>query len=120
MVAAAASGGDVMVERMRPADLDFLIRKLRNAGCEVVEGASHVRVVAGRPLRAVDVTTWPHPGFASDLQSQFVALMSRAAGTSIISEAIYENRFRVVEELQKLGARIQLQGRSAVVQGPSP
>lgn len=120
MVAAAATGGDVMVERMRPADLDFLIRKLRNAGCSVVEGASHVRVVADRPLRAVDVTTWPHPGFASDLQSQFVALACRAHGTSIISEAIYENRFRVVEELQKLGARIQLQGRSAVVQGPSP
>ncbi len=120
MVAAAATGGDVLVERMRPADLDFLIRKLRNAGCDVVEGASHVRVTAHRPLRPVDVTTWPHPGFASDLQSQFVALMAGAQGTSIISEAIYENRFRVVDELQKLGARIQLQGRSAVVQGPTP
>ena len=119
MVAAAATGGDVRVERMRPADLDFLIRKLRNTGCIVVEGASHVRVTAERPLRAVDVTTWPHPGFASDLQSQFVALATRARGASIISEAIYENRFRVVGELQKLGASIQLQGRSAVVQGPS-
>jgi len=119
MVAAAATGGDVRVERMRPADLDFLIRKLRNAGCSVVEGASHVRVSSDAPLRAVDVTTWPHPGFASDLQSQFVALMSRARGTSIISEAIYENRFRVVGELCKLGAAIQLQGRSAVVHGPS-
>jgi UDP-N-acetylglucosamine 1-carboxyvinyltransferase len=119
MVAAAATGGDVLVERMRPADLDFLIRKLRSAGCDVVEGASHVRVTAARPLRAVDVTTWPHPGFASDLQSQFVALMCGAQGTSIISEAIYENRFRVVGELQKLGARVQLQGRSAVVAGPT-
>jgi UDP-N-acetylglucosamine 1-carboxyvinyltransferase len=119
MVAAAATGGDVLVERMRPADLDFLVRKLRASGCEVVEGASHVRVTAPRPLRAVDVTTWPHPGFASDLQSQFVALMARARGTSIISEAIYENRFRVVPELQKLGARVQLQGRSAVVNGPT-
>jgi UDP-N-acetylglucosamine 1-carboxyvinyltransferase len=119
MVAAAATGGDVRIERMRPADLDFLIRKLRNAGCEVIEGANHVRVTAQRPLRAVDVTTWPHPGFASDLQSQFVALMTRASGTSIVSEAIYENRFRVVSELHKLGAQIQLQGRSAVVTGPS-
>jgi UDP-N-acetylglucosamine 1-carboxyvinyltransferase len=120
MVAAAATAGDVVVERMRPADLDFLIRKLRSTGCRVIEGASHVRVSADRPLRAVDVTTWPHPGFASDLQSQFVALTTRAHGTSIISEAIYENRFRVVGELQKLGARVQLQGRSAVVTGPSP
>jgi UDP-N-acetylglucosamine 1-carboxyvinyltransferase len=119
MVAAAATAGDVFVERMRPADLDFLIRKLRTAGCDVVEGASHVRVTADRPLRAVDVTTWPHPGFASDLQSQFVALMTRAGGVSVISEAIYENRFRVVGELQKLGARVQLQGRSAVVNGPT-
>jgi UDP-N-acetylglucosamine 1-carboxyvinyltransferase len=120
MVAAAATGGDVLVERMRPADLDFLIRKLRNAGCTVVEGASHVRVTAEQALRAVDVTTWPHPGFASDLQSQFVALACQAHGTSIISEAIYENRFRVVGELHKLGARVQLQGRSAVVTGPAP
>jgi UDP-N-acetylglucosamine 1-carboxyvinyltransferase len=119
MVAAAATGGDVLVERMRPSDLDFLVRKLRGAGCEVVEGGRHVRVVASPALRAVDVTTWPHPGFASDLQSQFVALMTQATGTSIVSEAIYENRFRVVEELRKLGAGVTVDGRSAVVHGPS-
>jgi len=120
MVAAAATGGDVLVERMRPVDLDFLVRKLRTAGCEVVEGGRHVEVIAPRDgLRAVDVTTWPHPGFASDLQSQFVALMTQATGTSIVSEAIYENRFRVVDELRKLGAQVSVEGRSAVVRGPS-
>ncbi|HZS15421.1 MAG TPA: UDP-N-acetylglucosamine 1-carboxyvinyltransferase [Candidatus Dormibacteraeota bacterium] len=119
MVAAAATGGDVVVERMRPVDLDFLVRKLRAAGCDVVEGGRHVRVLGTRVLHPVDVTTWPHPGFASDLQSQFVALMTQAAGTSIVSEAIYENRFRVVEELRKLGAHVSVQGRSAVVDGPS-
>ncbi len=119
MVAAAATGGDVVVERMRPVDVDFLVRKLRAAGCEVAEGARQVRVSAAPALRPVDVTTWPHPGFASDLQSQFVALMTQAAGTSIVSEAIYENRFRVVEELRKLGADVVVQGRSAVVHGPS-
>ncbi|HEV7678778.1 MAG TPA: UDP-N-acetylglucosamine 1-carboxyvinyltransferase [Candidatus Dormibacteraeota bacterium] len=119
MVAAAATGGDVVVERMRPSDLDFLVRKLRAAGCEVVEGGRQVRVVAAPSLRPVDVTTWPHPGFASDLQSQFVALMTQATGTSIVSEAIYENRFRVVEELGKLGAEVTVDGRSAVVHGPS-
>jgi UDP-N-acetylglucosamine 1-carboxyvinyltransferase len=119
MVAAAATGGNVAIERMRPVDLDFLVRKLRTAGCEVVEGGRHVQVVGTRPLHPVDVTTWPHPGFASDLQSQFVALMTQAAGTSIVSEAIYEHRFRVVEELRKLGADVAVEGRSAMVHGPS-
>ena len=119
MVAAAATGGDVVIEKMRPVDVDFLVRKLRAAGVEVVEGGRQVRVTGAGRLHPVDVTTWPHPGFASDLQSQFVALMTQAAGTSIVSEAIYENRFRVVEELRKLGAEVSVQGRSAVVRGPS-
>jgi UDP-N-acetylglucosamine 1-carboxyvinyltransferase len=119
MIAAAATGGDVVVEKMRPVDVDFLVRKLRTAGCEVAEGGRQVRVSAAAALRPVDVTTWPHPGFASDLQSQFVALMTQAAGTSVVSEAIYEKRFRVVEELRKLGAAVAIDGRSAVVHGPS-
>ena len=119
MVAAAATGGDVVVERMRPSDVRWLIGKLRAAGCEVVEGSSHVRVSRPGPLLPVDVTTWPHPGFATDLQSQFVALMTQAEGTSIVSEAVFENRFRHVAELHKLGARVAVNGRSAVVDGPA-
>jgi UDP-N-acetylglucosamine 1-carboxyvinyltransferase len=84
----------------------------------VVEGSGHVRVRREGDLRAVDVTTWPHPGFATDLQSQYVALMTQAHGRSVVSEAVYENRFRHVDELRKLGARIMLEGRSAVVDGP--
>lgn len=119
MVAAAATRGDVVTERMRPADVRWLINKLRAAGCDVVEGASHVRVRGTDRLRPVDVTTWPHPGFATDLQSQFVALMTQAQGTSVVSEAVFENRFRHVEELRKLGARIVVEGRSAVITGPT-
>jgi UDP-N-acetylglucosamine 1-carboxyvinyltransferase len=118
MVAAAATGGDVVVDHMRPGDVYWLIRKLRAAGCDVTEGAGRVRVRRDRPLLAVDVTTWPHPGFATDLQSQWVALMTQAQGRSIVSEAVYENRFRHVEELRKLGAQIALDGRSAVIDGP--
>jgi UDP-N-acetylglucosamine 1-carboxyvinyltransferase len=84
----------------------------------VVEGGDHVRVSGGR-LRGVDVTTWPHPGFATDLQPQFGALMTQAEGISIISEALYENRFRHVPELAKMGARIAVEGRSAIVTGPT-
>ena len=119
MVAAAATGGDVVVERMRPVDVRWLVNKLRNAGCEVIEGSNHVRVRRSGPLLAVDVTTWPHPGFATDLQSQYVALMTQAEGTSIVSEAVFENRFRHVEALCKLGARVSVEGRSAVIHGPA-
>jgi UDP-N-acetylglucosamine 1-carboxyvinyltransferase len=118
MIAAAATGGDVLLKNMRPTDLQSLANKLRAAGCEVIEGAGSVRVL-GRELRAVDVTTWPHPGFATDLQPQFGALMTQAGGTSIISEALYENRFRHVPQLVKMGAAITVEGRSAVVTGPT-
>jgi UDP-N-acetylglucosamine 1-carboxyvinyltransferase len=118
MTAAAATGGDVVVERMRPTDLRSLINKLQAAGCTVVEGSNHVRVTSGQ-LRAVDVTTWPHPGFATDLQPQFGALMTQGEGISIISEALYENRFRHVSELAKMGARISVEGRSAIITGPT-
>jgi UDP-N-acetylglucosamine 1-carboxyvinyltransferase len=117
MVAAAATRGDVVVERMRPTDVRWLINKLRSAGADVVEGASHVRVI-GAPLHAVDVTTWPHPGFATDLQPQYGALMTQAAGTSIVSEALYENRFRHVPQLLRFGARISVEGRSSIIEGP--
>ncbi len=117
MAAAAATGGDVVVERMRPSDVRWLINKLRSAGANVVEGASHVRVRGAR-LTSVDVTTWPHPGFATDLQPQFCALMTQATGTSIVSEALYENRFRHVPALLDFGARISVEGRSAIVEGP--
>jgi UDP-N-acetylglucosamine 1-carboxyvinyltransferase len=118
MVAAAATLGDVVIERMRPSDVRWLLGKLRAAGCDLVEGAGEVRVRAER-LRAVDVTTWPHPGFATDLQPQFGALMTQAHGTSVISEALYENRFRHVTELRKMGAAITTEGRSSVISGPT-
>lgn len=118
MVAAAATHGDVVVERIRPTDVRALAHKLRAAGCELTEGSNQVRVRAER-VRAVDVTTWPHPGFATDLQPQFGALMTQAHGTSIISEALYENRFRHVPELRAMGARITVEGRSSIINGPS-
>ena len=118
MIAAAATYGDVVVEHMRPSDLRWLFSKLRSAGCDIVEGAHHVRVTCSH-LRGVDMTTWPHPGFATDMQPQFCALMTQATGPSVISEALYENRFRHVAFLQQMGARIAIDGRSAVINGPA-
>jgi UDP-N-acetylglucosamine 1-carboxyvinyltransferase len=119
MVAAAATGGDVTLEQLAPADVRPLINKLRSAGCDIEEGTTHVRVHRERTLRAVDVTTWPHPGFATDFQPQFVTLMTQAEGTSTISEAVHDNRFRHVDELRRLGARVTIDGRSAIVHGPA-
>jgi UDP-N-acetylglucosamine 1-carboxyvinyltransferase len=120
MVAAAATGGDVLVEHIDPDDVRSLVSKLRAAGCVVEEGTNHVRVRRDAWLKPVNVTTWPHPGFATDFQPQFVTLMTQAEGTSTISEAVHDNRFRHVDELRRFGADITLDGRSAIVMGPSP
>lgn len=119
MVAAAATRGDVEIDQVRTNDVRWLTNKLRMAGCDVVEGMQRLRVKGGT-LRAVDMTTWPHPGFATDLQSQYVTLMTQAAGVSVVSEAVFENRFRHVAELRKFGAHIDVEGRSAIVEGPTP
>ncbi len=119
-VAAAATGGELLVQDVICDDLTQLLHKLRAAGCQVEEGASWVRVGRRAELRAVDMTTWPHPGFATDLQSQYVALMTQADGQSTVWEALYENRFRPVEQLRRLGAKIEVEGRIAVVHGGHP
>ncbi len=119
-LAAAATGGEVMIDDVSCDDLVQLFHKLRAAGCVVEEGASWARVSRPGPLLAVDVTTWPHPGFATDLQSQYVALMTQAKGDSTVWEALYENRFRPVEQLRRLGAQIEVEGRIAVVHGGKP
>ncbi len=119
-MAVAASGGDALIEELECSDLGQVLHKLRWANCEVEEGGTWLRISRPGQLRAVDMTTWPHPGFATDLQPQYVALMTRAEGQSVISEALFENRFRHVEQLRRLGAEIRIHGRSAMVQGGAP
>jgi UDP-N-acetylglucosamine 1-carboxyvinyltransferase len=102
-----------------PEHLRALIAKLRQAGVLVSETASDALCVRGGvKLRSVDVTTEEHPGFATDLQAQFMALMTQAEGISIITETIFENRFMHVQELARMGANIRLDGRKAIVAGP--
>jgi UDP-N-acetylglucosamine 1-carboxyvinyltransferase len=118
MVAAAmAEGGDVILEGAELSDLEALILKMRAAGVEVTSEGQSLRVHRRGPLRAVNVTTAPHPGFPTDMQAQFLVLMSIAQGESVITETIFENRFQHVPELQRMGATIALRGRTAVVQG---
>lgn len=121
-MAVAAAGGDVVLEASPPQDLTQVLLKLEQAGAEVETRAAEIRIRRSveRVLRPVDMVTWVHPGFPTDLQGQYMALMTRAAGETVISEYLFENRFHHVTELQKMGARISVRGRDALVQGPAP
>ena len=118
MIAAAMMpGGDVLVEGAEMADLEPLVLKMRAAGVEISAEGRAIRVVRKGALRPVNVTTAPHPGFPTDMQAQFLVLMSRAEGESVITETIFENRFMHVPELARMGANVTLRGNTAVVQG---
>jgi len=97
--------------------MEALVVKMRAAGVDVSSEGQNVRVRRTGPLRAVNVTTAPHPGFPTDMQAQFLVLMCSARGESVISETIFENRFMHVPELQRMGANIVVRGNTAVVQG---
>src|SRR3954462_2250701 len=117
-MAVAMTGGDVMLENARAELLQSGLDVLAKAGLEYNETNRGLRVARnGGPLNPVDVTTAPFPGFPTDLQAQFMALMTRAEGTSQITETIFENRFMHVQELARLGARIRLEGDQAIVEG---
>ncbi|MCB5175527.1 UDP-N-acetylglucosamine 1-carboxyvinyltransferase [Microvirga lenta] len=119
-MAVAMTGGDVVLENTRPELLQFALDVLGQSGAEVSPTHSGIRVRRnGNGIQAVDVTTDPFPGFPTDLQAQFMALMTRASGTSRIRETIFENRFMHVQELARLGAQIRLDGDCAYVDGVS-
>ena len=117
-MAVAATGGDVTLEQARPELLTAALDVLRAAGVEITETNRGIRVARnGTALMPVDVVTEPFPGFPTDLQAQFMALMANANGTSHITETIFENRFMHVQELARLGARISLDGQKATIEG---
>jgi UDP-N-acetylglucosamine 1-carboxyvinyltransferase len=118
-MAVAMTGGDVMLEGARPELLRAALDVLAQAGVEIAATNTGIRVARnGAGIAPVDVTTAPFPGFPTDLQAQFMALMTRGQGTSHITETIFENRFMHVQELVRLGARIHLAGETATIEGP--
>ncbi|ABI69758.1 UDP-N-acetylglucosamine 1-carboxyvinyltransferase [Syntrophomonas wolfei] len=117
MVGAAISGGDVQVENVIPTHLHPIVAKLQETGAIVEETDQGVRVRAGRQVLPVDIKTLPYPGFPTDMQSQMMALLSLAEGSSVIVENVFENRFQIVDELKRMGASIQVEGHTAVVRG---
>ncbi|MEW5762434.1 MAG: UDP-N-acetylglucosamine 1-carboxyvinyltransferase [Bacillota bacterium] len=117
MVAAVATGGNVLLENVIPQHLEPLSAKLREAGAVVAEEEEGIRACGGGPLGPLTIKTMPYPGFPTDMQSPFMALLTTVPGTSIIVENIFENRFQVAQELRRMGARIKVEGRVAIVEG---
>jgi UDP-N-acetylglucosamine 1-carboxyvinyltransferase len=120
LVACAVSGGEVEVQGCQPAHLRAVIEKLRETGIRVEEGPDNLRVRAPRKIKAANVTTLPHPGFPTDMQAQYMVLMTQAEGVSTLTESIFENRYMHVAELQRMGASVRVDGRTALVTGPTP
>ncbi|NBZ98878.1 MAG: UDP-N-acetylglucosamine 1-carboxyvinyltransferase, partial [Betaproteobacteria bacterium] len=117
LCAVAATGGDVVLQHARGDHLDAVIDKLREAGASIEVGSDFVRVKASGRLKAQSFRTTEYPGFPTDMQAQFMALNCIAEGTSKVTETIFENRFMHVNELVRLGANIQIDGKVSVVQG---
>jgi UDP-N-acetylglucosamine 1-carboxyvinyltransferase len=120
LMAAAATGSAITVEHCEPAHLTAVLDQLRDCGVELAVAAGAVSVRAAGPLRAANVTTLPYPAFPTDLQAQYMALMTAARGVSIVTETVFENRFMHVGELRRMGARIVADGQTAIVSGPAP
>ena len=117
MMAAAATKGDVIVKNVIPKHLESISSKLIDIGCEVEEFDDAVRVVASKPLQHTQVTTLAYPGFPTDMQPQMTTTLSLCKGTSIVTETIFENRFKYVDELIRMGADIKVEGNTAIISG---
>lgn len=117
MFAAAVTMGDITVKSVIPKHLESISSKLLEIGCEIEESDDAVRVVAAKPLTHTHVKTLPYPGFPTDMQPQIVVALGLSAGTSIVTESIFENRFKYVDELTRMGASIKVEGNTAIIDG---
>ncbi|MGN1148020.1 MAG: UDP-N-acetylglucosamine 1-carboxyvinyltransferase, partial [Lachnospiraceae bacterium] len=117
MFAAAITKGDITVKNVIPKHLESITAKLLEIGCEIEESDDAVRVVAAKPLRHTHVMTLPYPGFPTDMQPQITVALALSRGTSIVTESIFENRFKYVDELTRMGASIKVEGNIAIVNG---
>ena len=117
MVAAAMTKGDITIENVLMEHLKPVTAKLREAGCEITELENAVRVVGPEKLKTIDIKTLPHPGFPTDVQAQFMAMLTVSEGTGTVIETVFENRYMHVAEFNRMGANINIEGRTAIVKG---
>ena len=114
---AAATGGNIELEDVKPEYLTPIITKLEEAGCKLEIEKNEIKLSAPKKLKAIDIKTMPYPGFPTDMQSVFGALLTTAKGTSVITENIFENRYKYLQELSRMGAKIKIEGRTAIIKG---
>ena len=117
MFAAALTRGDVTVKNVIPKHLESITAKLLEIGCEIKESDDAMRVVCSKPLRHTHVKTLPYPGFPTDMQPQITVALGLSTGTSIVTDTIFENRFKYVDELTRMGADIKVEGTTAIING---
>ena len=117
MVAAAATGGDVLINNVIPKHLEAITAKLVEMGCEIEEYDDAIRVRSNTKLTHTNIKTLPYPGFPTDMQPQMAVILSCAEGTSIVTESIWENRFKYVDELSRMGATVKVEGNTAIITG---
>ena len=120
MIAAAITGGDITVTNVIPRHLESISAKLREIGVAVIDQDDSVRILGGGVLHPIKVKTQPYPGFPTDMQPQMMTLLSTIPGVSVVTETIFDNRFRYVEQLLRLGANIEVSGQNAIIQGGTP
>ena len=114
---AAATKGNLILESVNATHITPIITKLEEADCKIITEKNKIQIVAPKKLKALDIKTMPYPGFPTDMQSVFAAMLTTARGTSIIVENIFENRYKYTQELNKMGAKITVEGKSAVIRG---
>ncbi|KJS85463.1 MAG: UDP-N-acetylglucosamine 1-carboxyvinyltransferase [Peptococcaceae bacterium BICA1-8] len=117
LVAGAITGGNLLLENVIVDHLKPIISKLQECGTEIYEENNALRVIGNGILKSVDIKTLPYPGFPTDMQAQFMALMTKSSGTSLITETVFENRFMHADEFKRMGADIKIEGRSVVIEG---
>lgn len=119
MAAAAITKGNILIENVVVEHLSSVISKLEEMGAKISEEGNGIRVIGPETLAATDIKTLPHPGFPTDMQSQMMALMTFAEGTSVVTETVFENRFMHVEEFRRMNVKMKIEGRSVIIEGPT-
>ena len=117
MMAAAATHGDVVIKDVIPKHLESITAKLHEMGCQLIEGDDWIRVIAEGEIGSTNVKTLPYPGFPTDMQPQIAVALALANGSSMVTESIFENRFKYVDELNRMGAKIKVEGNTAYIEG---
>ncbi len=117
LVAGAITGGDIKITNANPRHIEPILNKLEETNCKIITQNNEIEIIAPRRLKAVDIKTMPYPGFPTDLQSIFTALLTHAKGTSIVTENIFESRYKYTQELNRMGAKIKVEGRTAIIKG---